>query len=411
MALRIVTASANIPRDNHWIIPSGSTTPVRTLLLESGRNQPAYSNDFSNAVYTKEGSTVTGSIAGITAPDGTETAWILRETTANSVHGLVRESSQGSNSNWGLGVFVKVFNTRTHARLYVYGDSGTAGFVTFNLSGSGSFTITQPSAGAINYARMQDYGNGWWRLSAFWRMPAFGTQQGYLRVCQSDSVVSYAGNTTEGLYVWGWNDQSTSGPFNDLIGSPNAAVTSYISSSATAAYRYTDNMSFLGQTGTPQELTIYVKGIPLSFANLGYIILLGDNQLPNAKAGIRRTTTGFAQAVFDAEGSADEVGSTAGDTSLLTPGNQVELMMHMSSSKQIQLFHTKNGGAVETSSLSPVSPGTFPPAWWGAVETQNNLFLAQGTDSAPGISFAYEKVLIVRGKRTMEEMRTFTGIS
>jgi hypothetical protein len=410
MALRIVTASAGVPRDNHWEIPSGSTTPVRTLLIEHGRIERAYSNDFSNAVYTKESSTVTGSIAGITAPDGTETAWIVRETTANDEHGLIRESTQGSNAFWGFGVFVKMFNTRSHVRLYVFGDSGTPGFVHFNLNDTGSFSISNGSGNIVS-ARMQDYGDGWWRLSTFWRIASFGTQQAYLRICQDENTVTYVGDTAEGMYVWGWNYQDGA---SGTLGSPNTPVASYISSSTTDVTKQPDFISFPSQSGAPQDSSVYIRGMMISTTGGGAVIQLGSNGASDANAGIRRNgTTGFAEAFLDTVGTGTLVTSTEStDATLLNPGNQIELLMHISSSRQVQLFHTKAGGSVVTSSISAVSTGAFPTAWGGNSPPFNDirLCLPKGT-SQEIMSFAYQNVLIVRGLRSMEEMRTFAGIT
>ena len=404
MALRIVTASSNVARDNHWEIPSGSSTPVRTLLLEHQRIQPAYSNDFSNAVYTKEQTTTTGSMAGITAPDGTQTAWILRETIANNVHGIVRESSTTSNSNWGFGVFVKPLN-RYHIRLYVYGDSGTAGYVHFDLNSTGSYTISNGSA-TITSARMEDYGDGWWKLSTFWRIPAFGTQQAYLRMCTDTSTVSYVGSTGSGAYIWGWNTQDSSG-----TNYPTSPISSYISSSATTATRENEFLTFLSQSGAPQESTIYVRGISVAPASNGgsSIVQLGTYALSNAMLGIRANASQVI-GYFDQAGGTVEVTSTTTSTTVLSPGNQVELLLQFSGSRQVQLFHTIASGSIVTSSLSSAAAGSMPTAW-GASPSLNDIQLAQSrAASNPNLSFAYQNILVAKGMKSMQEMRNLAGV-
>lgn len=401
MALRIVTASSNVVRDNHWEIPSGSSTPVRTLLMEHQRIQAAYSNDFSNAVYTKEQTTVTASMAGITAPDGTQTAWFLRETTANNVHGIVRESATTSNSNWGFGVFVKPFD-RYHARLWVYGDSGTPGYVHFNLNSTGSYTIVNGNA-TITSARMVDYGDGWWRLSAFWRIGSFGTQQGYLRICSSSTVDSYVGSTGSGMYIWGWNTQDVAGTFY-----PTSPISSYISSSANTASRQDEFLTFVSQSGAPQESTIYVKGISIAPASNGgsSIVQLGTYALSSPMLGIRANASQVI-GYFDQTGGTAEVTSTTTDTTVLNPGHQVELLLQFSGSKQVQLFHTIGGGSIVTSSISSAAAGSIPSIWG----VDNNIQIAQSRlASNPNLSFAYQNILVAKGMKSMQQMRTLAGI-
>ena len=142
------------------------------------------------------------------APDGTKTADLIRLTSANSLHNL-SASVQGNIFTIGevftLSVFVKKF-----ASLYRY----------FQISGAGSkvaspievpvfdlntgTVVTKPSTNTIfKDAKMEYYGNGWYRCSVTYKSNVFDNIVLEVRNNSTLGGGSFVGSTSNGFYLWG----------------------------------------------------------------------------------------------------------------------------------------------------------------------------------------------------------------
>lgn len=402
MALQIGYVGSNVPRDNHYEIPNGQTVPVRTLLMEQRKGNHTYSNDFSNAAYTKDGSTV-AITAETNDPEDAGNAWLVSETATTGVHEIRRAHYTGSNSSWGWSVFVKPKN-RTFVRMEGYGGSGTPMRVTFNLS-DGTY-VESAGSGVINSVRMIPYANGWYRICVHWRIPSFGNSTAYLKLGSNSTTFSYAGNTGFGLYVWGWQADDFNG--DGSVNYRDAPATSYIPTVASGVYRAHDALSFPIDF-TPQDLSIYMRGVFIGIATSALVrptlVQLGLFGLPNFNFGMRLNGSRI-EAYFDNIGGTAEVVSQSA-TGVALPGNQIEAVLHYTHATRVVRITTCVGyGTIVAATPSASAGGTSPANW------ENPVLIINGNNTITDrtMSVGYQNVVVAREIRTMEQMRQLAGV-
>ena len=184
----ISSVANNVPRLDYL----NSTCP--SILVEPQRtNLQTYSEDFSNAVYIKVGSTVTTNTT--VSPDGTTTGDSLIEDTSTGLHTAAISAGQATSGDYTFSVFVKA-NGRTKFQLAEAFSIG--GTVNFDLT-AGTATTTAPAKNG----RIENYGNGWYKCSATWTFTALATTVLYLNLLNDAGSNSYLGNGTSGVILWG----------------------------------------------------------------------------------------------------------------------------------------------------------------------------------------------------------------
>ena len=174
----IEEVASNVPRLDY----SDGSCP--SLLLEPERLQKIqYSEDFSNAYWTKSGASVT---SGFVSPKGDLSAFKLTEdSTLNnhriSVNGLIGSGThtisvlaKANDRNWLL-----IRNAANNAWFDV--SNGVVGNV---QSGTGS---------------IENYGNGWYRCSV--TMSSLSTPA--IGIADNNDSYSYQGDGTSGIYIFG----------------------------------------------------------------------------------------------------------------------------------------------------------------------------------------------------------------
>jgi len=163
------------------------TTPASVNLL-------TYTQEFDNAVWGKSEVTVTANAT--TAPDGTSTADKLVESTANSLHTLIRNiTTTAVPYTWSC--YIKA-GERTFAFLYhLETNSGVSINLLTGATGTPSGTVA-PTAATVTNA-----GNGWYRLT----MTATATAAtNSFRIYTATSLTGsavYTGDGTSGIFIWG----------------------------------------------------------------------------------------------------------------------------------------------------------------------------------------------------------------
>jgi len=230
------------------------------LLLEPQRtNIQLNSESFDNATWTKTNSVVTAN--QIASPDGYVNADKLDETTANNIHQLESSRSVTSGSTYTMSVFAKK-GERNFVRLYEDSYSNSA---YFNLNTGVLGTISGPTASA----KIEDYGNGWYRCSVTYTETANTFGRYRIVVAKQDNETSYAGTAGYGIYIYGAQYEL------------GAYATSYIPTLSTAVTRVADEAyktsitSLIGQT----EGTIFIDFA--EFSDNAHLITLGDGTAAN----------------------------------------------------------------------------------------------------------------------------------
>jgi hypothetical protein len=155
-----------------------------------------YSEDFTNAAWTKTGVTVSAN--QIIAPDGTLTMDKLVENTSTSTHVITAFSAIPSAGTWTLSIRAK---KAERSRLYLGNASGTTNYAIFDLSsgtyvsniGTGTAVLSNPSIRSV--------GNDIYQVSI--TLVTTGALTIGLGLIASGTTTSYTGDGYSGIYIWG----------------------------------------------------------------------------------------------------------------------------------------------------------------------------------------------------------------
>ena len=167
----------------------------KQLYLQGGNNLLVQSQTFSNASWTKQYSSVSGSI---TAPDGTSTATqLIQDTTASVFHRLYIVAQVVIGTTYTFSVYVK---------------ANTMNFVQLNLNTAfgfyNSFDVSTGTIGTGNGSSptMKSVGNGWYRCTITGTATSTGNGECNIVLVlnnTSGGFPTYNGDGTSGLYIWG----------------------------------------------------------------------------------------------------------------------------------------------------------------------------------------------------------------
>ena len=165
-------------------------------------NLLTYSEQFNDASWLKNNSSISQN--SIAAPDGTITADKFVENNTNTQH-FVYKSRTGSNETVTLSVFAKAAE-RSKIWLQFSNFSTVAVNVAFTLTGSG--TVSNLSGNNADYtnnsASIISYPNGWYRCILTTTKGSVNTTNNpTISVGDSTSSLSYLGDGTSGIYIWG----------------------------------------------------------------------------------------------------------------------------------------------------------------------------------------------------------------
>ena len=212
------TAPAGVPRFDHNPVTGES---LGLLVEEQRTNLLAYSEQFSNAAWTKNSCSIAANT--LIAPDGTLSADKVIEDLSSSVSHDVRVVGTQV-TEYTVSVYAKA-GERKWLKL-----TNATGGVCFDLGNGvvGSYVGTGAGSAAIF-----NVGNGWYRCSV--KLPSVASGAMYLiGPIQSDATLNYAGDGVSGVYIWG--AQLEAGAF----------PTSYIKTEASQATRAPDSAQMTG---------------------------------------------------------------------------------------------------------------------------------------------------------------------
>ncbi len=189
------TAAVDEPRFDHKITSTTTNLAIR-------------SEEFDNATWVQTGLNAfgSGSVANaIAAPDGTVTGDLIEEDTSTGFHRVSQTLISGtiSTGTYTASVYVKAAQ---RSRAYISLDDNATGEVTAGFATlTQAFTITTAGSWSGSTASIEDVGNGWFRISLTSTKgdgsSALTLHVGIAQV--STTTISYTGNGTAGLYVWG----------------------------------------------------------------------------------------------------------------------------------------------------------------------------------------------------------------
>ena len=242
--LTLFNHPTNVPR-----IEYDASGNRKGLLIEEARtNLLHYSSELDNAYWSAASSRTEVIPNQITAPDGTLTADLVRAITGSATgEQYVRKFFGTLSGAYTTSAFVKKANWR-----YIVIRAGN-NICIFDID-TATFTLA-----TNNTVSVQDFGDGWYRISA--TQITDGTNNIFPSIGVADSATTFAWTTApannEGVYVWGMQYEQASFPTSYIPTSGSTATRSAdVASIPTSAFGYNQKagtvvVDFETQFGTP----------------------------------------------------------------------------------------------------------------------------------------------------------------
>jgi hypothetical protein len=251
----------------------------RGLLVEpAGTNLCLRSEDLGT---TWAFADATSSLNSASSPNGAVTADSIIDNTTNTFHGVAQNFTVTSGISYTISAFFKA-NTLTWVRLAQNSSAGGSTQVNawYNIA-----TGVVGTVGAGGTARIENYGNGWYRCSL--TVTTTGTSFQYaIRTATADNQTTYAG-TEQSLLFWGAQLETGS------------VATSYIPTVASTANRVADSVTLTGASSLIGQSagTLYIEFERGSYASATTqrIFSVSDNTTGNRISLIVASTTSFGQ--------------------------------------------------------------------------------------------------------------------
>jgi hypothetical protein len=193
-------------------------------VAKAEENLITYSQEFDNAYWGKLNATVTANT--VAAPDGTTTAEAIFETATTGNHRVDSGNIAFSALPYVFSVYVK-----PNGRDWVVVQCGAGGSraAWFNVTTGVVGTVQ----GSVTSTSITSVGNGWYRCSVVATSTA-ATTPCIVYVADADGSVSYAGDITKGLYLWGAQLEQRSS-VTAYTATTTAPITNYIPALQSAA--------------------------------------------------------------------------------------------------------------------------------------------------------------------------------
>jgi len=233
----ITSNAANVPRFDHNPVTGES---LGLLIEESRTNLTTYSEQLDNARWAVANFTLSANTTDTTTPDGTNTAEKILETVTNGIHAFASYNAYSISAGtiYTASIFVRSIN-KQFVQL-VFDDTATTngGHINFDLTAGTITASANYGTGASISGTITSYPNNWYRLSITTTAGTSGTFGRFAvnGIISGSSVAfqGYAGNTSNGYYIWGAQVEQATFP------------TSYIPTVASTVTRSADNVSMTG---------------------------------------------------------------------------------------------------------------------------------------------------------------------
>jgi len=225
LSLDFLTMSA-LPASITFSRGSNATLTDSTgKLTYAPNNLITYSEQFNNVAWGLNAASATPNVT--TAPDGTLTADKLVENASTATHGLDAPTSTVAAGVKYIGsVYAKAAERRYLFLALAYGAFVSGNGVCFDLQ---TGTIVGSGTGSASAGTITSVGNGWYRcsiaLTATVSTSLIGVPAIYLSDAPTNSLKTYTGDGTSGIYVWGAQNeaatyQTAPSTYNAVVASP-----------------------------------------------------------------------------------------------------------------------------------------------------------------------------------------------
>lgn len=215
------------PRVSFSRSSTGSYYDGKTI-VKAEENLMKYSQDFSNAAWTKF--EISPSSYGVLAPDGTITAAKIVPSTATGFHYIYQAVIVPASTTLTVSFYAKAAGYNyIYARCGVIGDAGAS----FNLS-TGAVNNTASATATIT-----SVGDGWYRCTYTITSNTYTAAEPYYMISNVGSYAasanpSFAGDGVSGVYLWGTQVEIRSAA-SGYISTTISGITNYLQQLQTAA--------------------------------------------------------------------------------------------------------------------------------------------------------------------------------
>jgi len=376
-------AAANLPRINHWGDGARLSTP--RLLVEGARtNGWTYSEQLDNAVWTKTLCSISAN--AVAAADGETTMdKIVEDGTASDEHGITRAPPAMTDDTKQSASFFAMAGERTWVRVYTKANDDTEGNSWVNLS-----TGAKGTEDAEHTITVETLGGGIYRIGCVFDCYDAGVGSDPmvgLYLATGDENVTYSGDDTSGLYVWGLQFEV------DV-----SFVSSYAQTEAATATRNAETLSF-PFWAPPQAMSAYVKfveaGSILSDDNTRVLHIGSSSGAGNARFQI------YVSSGFYIAAHVNDDATTGGSTLSVAPdiGDTVEIRATVNSGGGAQIHQSINSAAETSGDLSGDVP--LSATWAGAL-----LYL----NSAGAASYGFTQPIAAVVARSSHSLADFRAL-
>jgi hypothetical protein len=388
MALQLQTAADGVVRDAHYIIPTGASEAVRTLLTEpQGTNLFLWSQDATQTAWTKVDTTPTANAS--VAPTGSATADLLVEGSAGTAafHQTVTVASGATvaasrwlkrdNHDW---VLMEVANDASPGtdflRLWVNLATGALGSTTVGGTGVASaFGITS-----------QSWGNGWYRVAL---VGSIGSATAYRVTTHSASADASTTRVNGARRL----------EFGRQVGT-SSVMTTYVPTVGTSASREPDSLYWEIPSLVPQELTVYYRGVQVGAldSSLPRLWHIGQGSTAVPRLWLETRNTGIYRINFDNGTDSRLAGAASG----IALNDVFELRCVLGADGSVLIGQSINAGTetVAGPSAGATLPGAFnQPRFWLGRSASGAIYRTATTH-----------IGIFRGTRDLAYCRANTGV-
>lgn len=364
---------------NTWPLEYDPETlePVGRSVWESRTNRLTYSEQFDNAGWVKNNSSISANAA--TAPDGTATADKLVENTATTNHSVTQTHLWASGTTYTGSIFAKAAG-RTRIQIAFPGAEFPNAYANFDLS-AGTVTASNSTTASITHV-----GGGWYRCVA--TATATGSAAtGFAFVLITSGTAgrfqSYTGDGASGVYIWG--AQLEVGAF----------ATPYIKTVAATVTRAADLVTISG--GNFSDWYSPTGGTFLAEASRGAsttnpsVFAAGDGSASNIVSGYLNGPAGKWGGLVVAGGvSQADLYNDAGFA--VTPGTPSRIAV---------AYAADDFAAAVNSALLTDTTGTVP--------TVNALYIGQSTSGGSPLNGHIRSITYWSSRLADADLQTLTG--
>lgn len=235
-------------------------------------NLLSYSEVFDNTdAWTGKVGTAVAASPGVTAPDGTTTAYKLTETAVSSSHHISQTPSKV-----GYALRASIYAKAGELSSFALSLSGGSGYrATFNVATG----VVVQQLGGVN-ATIEAVGNGWYRCSM--DCPDVFTTNGFY--IHARDYGSFVGDGVSGLYIWG--AQLESGAITTSYQRVTDWNTEYMAAALESIGMWQDSTGTTPVTAVEQPVGLWLDGKAGKWTRGPELVSNGDNEAAIFSCGV-----------------------------------------------------------------------------------------------------------------------------